>query len=114
MACPNCSRLERAIFQLLAPGDTLQTLQPVIAGAGVPLSPEVAAYLDRIAQPGQERIAMKAVKGKRKATAASKRYGKAFKKVAKDYKKKNGSWKVNGFRNAVRAAHKLAKSNRKL
>jgi hypothetical protein len=114
MACDNCSRLEKAIFQLIAPGDTLQTLQPVIAGAGVPLSPEVAAYLDRIAQPGQERIAMKAVKGKRKATAASRRYGKAFKKVAKDYKKKNGSWKVNGFRNAVRAAHKLAKTNRKL
>ena len=114
MACDNCSRLEKAIFQLIAPGDTLQTLQPAIAGMGVPLSPEVAAYLDRIAQPGQECIAMKAVKGKRKATAAAKRYGKAFKKVAKDFKKKNGSWKVNGFRNAVRAAHKLAKSNRKL
>jgi hypothetical protein len=99
---------------LIAPGDTLQTLQPAIAGAGVPLSPEVALALDRIAQPTQEAIAMKAVKGKRKATAASKRYGRAFKKVAKDFKKKNGSWKTNGFRNAVRAAHKLAKSNRKL
>ena len=83
MPCPNCTRLERAIFQLIAPGDTLQTLQP-------------------------------AIKGKRKATAASKRYGRAFKKVAKDFKLKNGSWKKNGFRSAVRAAHKLAKSNRKL
>ena len=51
---------------------------------------------------------------KRKASAASKRYGKAFKKVAPGFKLKNGSWKKNGFRSAVRAAHKLAKSNRKL
>ena len=109
MPCDNCTRLERAIFQLIAPGDTLQTLQPVIAGAGVPLSPEVAMALDQIAQPTQERIAMKAVKTKRKASAYSKRYGRAFKKVAKDYLKKNGSWKTNGFRNAQKAAHKLAK-----
>mgnify|MGYP000016717886 CR=1 FL=1 len=54
------------------------------------------------------------VKPKRKASAYSKRFGKAFKKVAKDFKKKNGEWKVNGFRSAVRAAHKLAKTNRKL
>jgi hypothetical protein len=109
LACPNCTRLERAIFQLIAPGDTLQTLQPVIEGAGVPLSPEVALALDRLAQPTQERIAMKAIKGKRKASAYSKRYGRAFKKVAKDYLKKNGGWKTNGFKNAQKAAHKLAK-----
>ena len=51
---------------------------------------------------------------KRKASVSQKRYGKAFKKVAPTYKLKNGSWKKNGFRSAVRAAHKLAKSNRKL
>ena len=54
------------------------------------------------------------VKKPRKPSAYSKRYGKAFEKVAKDFKKKNGEWKVNGFRNAVRAGHKLAKTNRKL
>ena len=47
---------------------------------------------------------------KRKASAASKRYGKAFKKVAPQFKLKSGSWKKNGFRLAVRAAHKLAKT----
>ena len=26
MACENCTRLERMLFQLIAPGDTLQTL----------------------------------------------------------------------------------------
>ena len=51
---------------------------------------------------------------KRKASAYSKRFGKAFKKVSKTYKKKNGQWMKNGFRDAVRAAHKLAKTNRKL
>ena len=47
-------------------------------------------------------------KPKRKASAYSKRYGAAFRKVAGRFKKKNGSWKTNGYRNAVRAAHKLA------
>lgn len=51
---------------------------------------------------------------KRKASAASKRYGRAFKQIAPSFKLKNGSWKKNGFRNAVRAAHKLAKSSKKL
>ena len=51
---------------------------------------------------------------KRKASAAQKRYGRAFKQVAPGFKLKNGSWKKNGFKLAVRAAHKLAKSNRKL
>ena len=54
------------------------------------------------------------VQKKRRASAASKRYGKAFKKVAPKFKLKNGSWKKNGFKLAVRAAHKLAKTNRKL
>jgi hypothetical protein len=46
---------------------------------------------------------------KRKASAYSKKYGRAFKKVAPKYKKKNGGWKVNGFKAAQRAAHKMAK-----
>ena len=46
---------------------------------------------------------------KRRASAYAKRYGAAFKKVAKKYKKKSGAWKANGFRNAQKAAHKLAK-----
>ena len=48
-------------------------------------------------------------KTKRKASAYSKRYGAAFRKVAGRFKKKNGSWKTNGFKNAQKAAHKLAK-----
>lgn len=109
MACENCTRLERMLFQLIAPGDTLQTLQPAIANTGIPLTPELAVALDRLARPGQEAVAMKAVKTKRKASKYAKKYGRAFKKVASRYKTKSGSWKKNGFRNAQKAAHKLAK-----
>ena len=48
-------------------------------------------------------------KPKRKASAYSKRYGAAFRKVAGRFKKKNGSWKTNGFKNAQKAAHKIAR-----
>lgn len=42
----------------------------------------------------------------RKASAYSKKYGRAFKRISPQFKRKNGEWKKNGFRNAVRAAHK--------
>ena len=45
----------------------------------------------------------------RKASAYSKKYGKAFKQVAPKYKKKSGGWKKNGFKNAQSAAHVKAK-----
>ena len=65
-----------------------------------------------IAAPIVDTVIVKPVK--RKASAYSKRFGKAFKKVSKKYKKKNGQWMKNGFKDAVRAGHKLAKTNRKL
>jgi len=64
--------------------------------------------------PGNVDTLIEVVKKPRKASAYSKRYGKAFKKLSPDFKKMNGEWKKNGFRSAVRAAHKLAVSNRKL
>jgi len=48
-------------------------------------------------------------KKKRKASAYNKRYSKAFKKLAPKFKKKNGSWKKNGFKNCAKAARKEAK-----
>tara|TARA_Y100001963_G_C6766503_1_gene442576 strand:- start:311 stop:577 length:267 start_codon:yes stop_codon:yes gene_type:complete len=53
-----------------------------------------------------------AAKKKRKASAANQKYSRAFAQVKKQYQKKDGSWKKNGFRNAVRAAHKKAKRMR--
>ena len=49
------------------------------------------------------------MKKKRKATAYSKRYGKAFKRLAPKYKKKNGSWKKDGFKRCAAAARRMAK-----
>lgn len=46
---------------------------------------------------------------KRKASARSKKYGRAFKRLAPKYKKKNGSWKKDGFKRCVRAAHRACK-----
>jgi len=48
-------------------------------------------------------------KPKRKASAYSKRYGAAFRKLSPKYKLKNGSWGKDGFKRCQKAAHKLAK-----
>lgn len=45
---------------------------------------------------------------KTKATAYQKRYKANFNKIASKYKLKNGKWKKNGFKSAVKAAHKMA------
>lgn len=48
-------------------------------------------------------------KKKRKASAYNKRYGKAFKKLAPKYKKKNGQWKKDGFKRCSAAARRMVK-----
>ena len=48
-------------------------------------------------------------KKKRAASAYSKRYGRAFKRLAPKYKKKNGSWKKDGFKRCAAAARRKAK-----
>lgn len=45
-------------------------------------------------------------KPKRKASKSQMAYGRAFKLLAPKYKKKNGSWKKDGFKRCVRAAHR--------
>jgi len=49
------------------------------------------------------------MKPKRRASARSKKYGRAFKRLAPKYKKKNGSWKKDGFARCVRAAHRACR-----
>ena len=46
---------------------------------------------------------------KRKASAYSKRYGAAFKRLQKKYKTKAGAWRKGGFKACQKAAHKAAK-----
>lgn len=49
-----------------------------------------------------------AEKPKKKKTAYQRRYSKAFNKVKSKYKLRSGKWKKDGFKKAVREAHKLA------
>ena len=59
--------------------------------------------------PQKRSTAAKAPKKKRAASAYSKRYGKAFKRLAPKYKKKNGQWKKDGFKRCAAAARREAK-----
>lgn len=47
-------------------------------------------------------------KRKKPKTAHQRAYGKAFKRIASKYKLKNGQWKKDGFKRAVKEAHKIA------
>jgi len=46
---------------------------------------------------------------KKRSSAYSRRYKANFRKVAPQYKLKNGKWKKNGFKSAVKLAHKMSK-----
>jgi hypothetical protein len=48
-------------------------------------------------------------KPKRRTTAYQRRYKANFKKVSKRFKLKSGKWKKNGFRSAVKLAHKMSR-----
>lgn len=52
-------------------------------------------------------------KVRRKVSAYQTRYGENFRKVAPKYKKKDGSWKKDGFKRAQKEAHKLTKKEMK-
>jgi len=49
----------------------------------------------------------------KRSTAYQRKYKSNFKKISPDYQKKNGSWKKNGFKNAVKEAHRLSRGTRK-
>ena len=49
---------------------------------------------------------------KRKPSAYSKKYAKAFKQIAPKHKKKAGGWKTGGYKRAVKQAHAKAKKMR--
>ena len=46
---------------------------------------------------------------KKRSSAYSRRYKANFKKIAKRFKLKSGKWKKNGFKSAVKLAHKMSK-----
>lgn len=58
---------------------------------------------------GRQVKPLRVPKRPRRASAYSKRYGRAFKKLAPKYKTKAGGWKKDGFRRCAAAARKEAK-----
>ncbi|MBT7244471.1 MAG: hypothetical protein HN874_03370 [Euryarchaeota archaeon] len=46
---------------------------------------------------------------KKRSSAYSRRYKANFKKIASQFKMKSGKWKKNGFKSAVKLAHKMSK-----
>ena len=46
---------------------------------------------------------------KKRKSAYQKRYERNFRKIEKNYKLKSGKWKKNGFKMAVKMAHKMSK-----
>jgi len=70
----------------------------------------LAAIDERVGVPllGRQGMASMAPKKKR-VSAYHKKYGREFKKLAPSYKKKNGSWKKNGFKRCAAAARRKCK-----
>jgi len=87
MACATCNMIRGL---LMAEG-----VNPVVIDAAMPLVAAAETKVKRVV--------------KRKASAYSKRYAAAFKRVAKKYKLKSGSWMKNGFSRAQKEAHRIAK-----
>ena len=83
--------------------ETCRLLKELLVSAGV--STDLAEAASALAAPAEKKV-------KRKASAYSIKYGKAFKKVAKKYKLKSGAWAKNGFKRAQKEAHKVAKKMR--
>jgi len=50
---------------------------------------------------------------KKRSSAYSRRYKANFKKISSRYKMKSGRWKKNGFKNAVKEAHRLSRTTKK-
>ena len=67
------------------------------------------AARDHEPAPGKTAAKKTAAKPKRKPSAYSKNYAKAFKAIAPKHKKKAGGWKTGGYKRAVKQAHAKAK-----
>ena len=75
------------------------------------VSPMIAKQLaERACEPAVDRAVEKVTKPvQKKVNAYSRRYKREFKKIANKYKSKSGKWLKNGFKRAVKEAHRLAK-----
>lgn len=100
---PECMRQKAMMAnQLRMVADSL--LVPVATATGLPPG-LVQGFVE-----GTTTGAVAAAKAprSRKASAYSRKYKAAFKRVAPRYKLKSGKWKSGGFKRAVKEAHRIA------
>lgn len=104
--CPECRRREMLASQIRGLADAM--LVPVARATGLP--PElIQGFVE-----GTTTGAVAAGKAKsRKRSAYVRKYKQAFSRVSKKYKKKDGKWKTNGFKAAVKEAHRIAGGKKK-
>lgn len=86
------------------PCATCNMIRGLLMAQGV--SEPIADALMPIVEETEKAVVQKV---KRKASDYSKRYGRAFKKIQSRYKKKDGTWKSNGFKRCAAEARKLAR-----
>lgn len=105
--CPNCRRNAMLAAQMRGLADAI--LVPVNAMTRLPPG-TTQAFVEGTTTGAV--AAGKAPKG-RKASAYGRAYKKAFKRQAMKYKKQNGQWKKDGFKRAVKEAHRVARGGKK-
>jgi hypothetical protein len=86
---------------------TCDLIQGLLMAKGVPAP--IAVATTPIIEAGEKAIEKKV---KRKASEYSKRYGRAFKKIQNDFKKKDGCWKKGGFKRCAAEARKIARGKK--
>ena len=101
--CPDCRRNAMLASQMRGLADAI--LMPVSVATGLPPA-AVQGFVE-----GTTTGAVAAAKAprSRKKSAYARKYKTAFKRQAMKFKKQNGTWKKDGFKRAVRAAHKEAR-----
>jgi len=99
--CPDCRRNALLASQMRGLADAI--LIPTNALTRLPPG-TTQAFVE-----GTVTGAVAAAKTSRKRSAYSRAYKAAFKRQAMKYKKQNGQWKKDGFKRAVKAAHKELK-----
>ena len=75
----------------------------------VPTGGNVQDFEQGVAETQALEAVSVAPKPRKKTTAYQRKYKKAFASVKGKYKLKNGKWKKDGFKNAVKAAHRMCK-----
>ena len=99
MACRTCDMI-RGILLSDSIGEVPQN---------VALSMASERLLDPVIESIEERAIAQVKKTKRSAIKYQRRYSKNFREMKRKYQTKTGRWVKNGFRLAVKAAHKKTK-----